>query len=128
MCNQKNVLFKILTESVNVILHKHKPTEEKYGSNNQFPISMKNWEKVTLQKQIFKYKKWYWQKSDIVSLLKIEKNIFYSNLVTKVVTDNRVSWKTVKPFLSENVTKHPKINLNEDDRITSPDNHVAQKF
>ena len=89
---------------------------------------MKNWEKVTLEKQIFKYKKWYWQKSDIVSLLKIEKNIFYSNLVTKVVTDNRVSWKTVKPFLFENVTKHSKINLDEDDKITSRGNHVAQKF
>ena len=89
---------------------------------------MKNWEKVTLEKQICKYKKWYWQKSDIVSLLKIEKNIFYSNLVTKVVTDNRISWKTVKPFLFENVTKHSKINLDEDDKITSCDNHVAQKF
>ena len=41
----------------------------------------------------------------VVSLPRIEKN-FYSNLHTKTVIDNRTFWKTVKPLLSEKVTKH----------------------
>ena len=45
------------------------------------------------------------QRSYVVSYLRNEKNNFYSNL------DSKVFWKTVKPLLSEKVTKHSKINL-----------------
>ena len=38
------------------------------------------------------------------------------------------SFKTVKPFLTEKVTKHPKINLFEDDKIISRDKQIAKKF
>ena len=68
------------------------------------------------------------QRNYIVSLLRNEKNNFYSNLDTKVVIDNRTFWKTVKPFLSEKVTKHSKINLVEDDKIISRDEQIAKKF
>ena len=51
------------------------------------------------------------QRNYVVSYLRNEKNNFYSNLDTKHVTDNRTFWKTVKPLLSEKVTKHSKINL-----------------
>ena len=54
--------------------------------------------------------------------------IFYIDLDTKVVIDNRTFWKTVKPFLSEKVTKHSKINLVEDDKIISRDKQIAKKF
>ena len=57
------------------------------------------------------------QHNYVVGLLRNEKNSFYSNLDTKVVIDNRTFWKTVKPFLSEKVTKHAKIKLVEDDKI-----------
>ena len=119
MCNKQNVLFKILKESVNVTLDKHEPIKKKYVNNNQSPYMNKK-----LRKSHPWYKKSYWQKSDIVSLLKNENNNFYSNLVTKVVTDNRVFSKNVKPFLSEKVTKH----LDEDDKITSRDDLIAKKF
>ena len=68
------------------------------------------------------------QRTYVVSLLKNEKNNFYSNLDTKVVIDNITFWKTVKPFLSEKVTKHSKINLVEDDKIISRDEQIAKKF
>ena len=51
------------------------------------------------------------QRNYVVSLLRNEKKNFYSNLDTKIVTDNRTFWKTVRPFLSETVTKRSKINL-----------------
>ena len=59
------------------------------------------------------------QRNYVVSLLRNEKKNFYSNLDTNIVIDNRTFWKTVKPFLSEKVTKHSKINLVEDDKIIS---------
>ena len=68
------------------------------------------------------------QRKYVVSLLRNEKKNFYSNLDTKVVIDNRTFWKTVKPFLSEKVTKHSKINLVEDDKIISRDDQIAKKF
>ena len=60
-----------------------------------------------------------------VSLLRNEKNNFCSNHNTYIVTDNRAFWKTVKPFLSEKVTKHSKINLA---KIISRDDQMAKKF
>ena len=64
----------------------------------------------------------------VVSLLRNEKNNFYSNLDTKVVIDNRTFWKTVKPLLSEKVTKLSKINLVKDDKTISRDDQIAKKF
>ena len=55
-------------------------------------------------------------------------NNFYSHLHTKAVIDNRTFWKTVKPLLSEKVTKHFKINLVKDDKIISRDDQIAKKF
>ena len=45
-----------------------------------------------------------------------------------ILIDNRTFWKTVKPFLSEKVTKHSKINLVEDNKIISRDDQIAKKF
>ena len=61
-CNQQNVPFKILKESVNTTLGKHVPLKKRYVRANQSPfmskkLSKKNHEKVTLEKQNFKYKK-----------------------------------------------------------------------
>ena len=43
----------------------------------------------------------------------MKKNNFYSNLDTKVVTNDGIFSKTVKPFISGKVTMHFKINLVE---------------
>ena len=68
------------------------------------------------------------QRNYVVSLLRNEKKNFYSNLDTKVVIDNRTFWKTVKPLLSEKVTKHSKTNLVGDDKIISCDDQIAKHF
>ena len=68
------------------------------------------------------------QRNYVVSLLRNEKKNFYSSLDTKVVTDNITFWKTVKPLLSEKVTKHSKISLVEDDKIISRGDQIAKKF
>ena len=68
------------------------------------------------------------QRNYVASLLRNENKNFYSNLDTKVVIDNKTFWKTVKPLLSEKVTKHYKINLVEDDKVISRDDQIAKKF
>ena len=68
------------------------------------------------------------QRNYAVTLLRNEKKNFYSNLDTNVVIDNRTFWRTVKPFPSEKVTKHSKINLVVDDKIISRDHQIAKKF
>ena len=68
------------------------------------------------------------QHNYVVGLLRNEKKNFYSNLDTIAVTDNKTFLKTVKPLLSEKVTKHSKINLTEDDKIISCDSQIANMF
>ena len=58
----------------------------------------------------------------------MRKKMFYINLDTKVVTDNRTFWKIFKALLSEKITKHSKINLVEDDKIIARDDQIAKKF
>ena len=41
----------------------------------------------------------------VTNLVRNEKKIFYSNLNTKAVTDNRTFCETVKPLFPEKVTK-----------------------
>ena len=48
LCNQQNVPFKILTESVNVTLDKHAPLKKRYVRANRFPFMNK------LSKEIMK--------------------------------------------------------------------------
>ena len=68
------------------------------------------------------------QRNYMASLPRHEETKLYRNLDTKGVTDNRVFWKTVQPFLSEKVTKHSKINLFEYDEIISREDPIAKIF
>ena len=137
--NQQHVSFKILKESVNITLDKHAPLKKRYVRANLSPFMNKKLSREIMKRSRLR-KKFLNTKSDIdrkaynkqrnyvVSLLRNEKKNFYSSLDTKVVTDNRTFWKTVKPLLSEKVTKHSKINLVEDDKIISRDDQIAKKF
>ena len=52
------------------------------------------------------------QRNYVVSLLRKEKKEFYGNLNTSVLTENKIFWKTVKPFLTEKSKKSFQNNLN----------------
>ena len=139
LCDQQNVPFKMLKQSVNISLDKYAPLKKRYVRANQSPFINRK-----LNKEIMKMSrlrnKFLNTKSDIgrkaykkqhnyvVSLQRNEKKNFYSNLDTKVVIENITSWKTVKPLLSEKVTKHSQINLVEDDKSISRDDQIAKKF
>ena len=62
LSDEQNVPFKILKESVNITLDKHCTIKEKICQSYSVPfyeqkIERRNYEKVTLEKQVFKYKK-----------------------------------------------------------------------
>ena len=139
LCGQQNVPLKILKESVNITLDEHAPLKERYVRANQSPFMNKKLSKEILKssrlrnkflntKSDIDRKTYNKQNNYVVRLLRNEKKNFYSNLHTKIAIDNRTFWKTVKPFLSEKVSKHSKINLVEDDKIISRDDQIAKKF
>ena len=41
------------------------------------------------------------------------KKDYYSNLDIKKVTDNKTFWKTIKPFLSDNIASTERITLTD---------------
>ena len=127
LCDQQNVPFKILKESVNITLDKNAPSKKRYVRANQSPFMNKKLSKKIMKRSRLR-NKFLNTKSDIdrkaydkqrnyvVSLLRNEKKNFHSNRNTKIVIDN----------LSEKVTKHSKINLVEDDKIVSRDDQIAK--
>ena len=124
---------------MNITFDRHAPLKKRIVRANQSPFMNKKLRKEIMKRSRLRNKflntnsdidrKTYnRQRNYVVSLLRNEKNNFYSNLDTKAVTNNRAFWKTVKPLLSEKVIKHSKINLVEDDKIISRDHQIAEKF
>ena len=67
------------------------------------------------------------QRNYCVSLLRKTKSKYYSNLDEKDVTDNKMFWKTVKPFLPEKVTSFSEKNtLIEKDKIIENDSDTLR--
>ena len=132
-------MFRIPKESVNITLDKHTPLKKRYVRANQSPFMNKKSSKEIMKRSRLR-NKFLKTKSDIdreafnkqsnygVSFLRNEKNNFYSNLDTKVATDSRTSWKTVKSLLSEKVTKHFKTKLVEDDKIIYREDQITKKL
>ena len=120
-------------------LDKYATLKKRYVRANQPPFMNKKVSKEIMKrlrlrnkflntKSDIDRKVYYKQRNYVVSLLRNEKKIFCSSLDTKVVTNNRTFWKTVKPLFSETVIKHSKINLVEDDKIISRDDQIAKRF
>ena len=61
-----------------------------------------------------------------MSLLRRTKKEYYGNLDPRKAADNRTSWRTVKPFLSNKYTENEKIILVENEEILTKDNSVAK--
>jgi len=64
------------------------------------------------------------QRNFCVSLLRKTKKQFYQNLNEKNVADNKLFWKTVKPFLSDKVSGKDKIHLIENNELIKSDSET----
>ena len=68
------------------------------------------------------------QKNFCSKLYKKERKKFYSNLNTKNITDNKLFWRTVKPFLADKTPTSSDITLVKDDKIISDEIQVSEEF
>ena len=66
-------------------------------------------------------KRLLYTKQRCVSLLRKTKRRYYDNLNKRCVTDNKLFWKTVKPFLSEKAMTRDKIYLIKNDKVIKYD-------
>ena len=69
------------------------------------------------------YKK---QKNLCSKLYKKERKNCYCNLNPRCITDNKLFWKTIKPFLTDKGKTHKKITLIENGEILTEDKTVAE--
>ena len=63
------------------------------------------------------------QRNYCSKLYKKERKKYYNNLDLKNITDNKLFWKTVKPFLSDKGSKGSKITLIDDNKNIVSDDH-----
>ena len=66
------------------------------------------------------------QRNFCVSLLRKTKKQYYQNLNEKSVVDNKLFWKTIKPFLSEKMSGMDKIHLIENNERIKNDLKTAE--
>ena len=68
------------------------------------------------------------QRNYCVLLTCKSKRDYYSNLDNRNVTDNKLFWKTVKPFSSDKGPTRQKITLIESDKIIGNNKEISEIF
>ena len=136
--DSKNTTNYELFESIFLeILNKHAPLKRKFVRANHAPYMTKPLRKAIMKRSELqskyhkkateenktRYKK---QKNFCSKLYKREKKRYYNNLNLNDITDNKIFWKTVKPFLSDKGTRSSHITLIDKNNIISKDNDVAE--
>ena len=127
-------------ETISVaLLNRHAPVKEKYMRANNQPFMNKTLSKAVMTRSRLRNK--YLKNSNntnklnytkyrnyCTKLFRKEKKRYYNNLDTKLITDNKKFWKTVKPMFSDKHVSNNKITLLEGDEIISRDKEVAETF
>ena len=119
------------------VLNRHAPLKKKTVRANQVPYMTRTLRKAimmrsklennflknsTLENKIA-YKK---QKNLCSKLYKKERKNYYFTLNPRCITDNKLFWKTIKPFLTHKGETHKKITLIENGEILTEDKTVAE--
>ena len=128
-------LIKFITFCIDT-LNFHAPSKKKYIRGNHLPFTNKERSKEIMRRTRLRNnflrnrsdenkRKYSKQRNYCVSLLRKTKKNLYSNLNEKKITDNKSSWKTVKPSLSYKTTSDEEITLIEKDKIIKTDSNTA---
>ena len=121
------------------VLNTHAPLKKKIVRANHMPYMTKTLRKAIMRRSALEnkyckskslkdkevYKK---QRHFCNRLYKRERRKYFNNLNLKNIVDNKIFWKTMKPFLSNKGDFHNKIILIENDEIISDNKEVAQKL
>ena len=114
------------------VFENHVPLKTRYVRANQAPFITKKISKeimirTRLRNKFFKTKKetdrekYNKQRNYCVSLIRKEKNNYFSNINIRDITDNKRFWKTVKPLFTDKIPTKSKITLIEKKVITQDD-------
>ena len=126
-------------ELITRIFNKHAPIKHKYVRANQGPYMNKILNKAVMNRSRTRNsylsnrtetnrKAYNKQRNYCVGLFRNEKKKFYNSIDIKNITDNRLFWKTVKPFFSEKSHHYEKKILIENENIISNDKIIAEIF
>ena len=121
------------------LFNQHAPLKEKFVRANNSPFMNKTLSKAVMTRSRLRNKfirnpihenkvNYTRYRNDCTGLFRKEKKLFYNNLDTNLVTDNRKFWKTVKPLFSEKHFSNNKITLLEGEEIISKDQEIAEIF
>ena len=113
------------------------PLKERFVRANNSPFMNKTLSKVVMTRSRNKFIRnpihenkvnYTRSRNYCTGLFRKEKKLFYNNLDTNLVTDNRKFWKTVKLLFSEKHFSNNKITFLEGDEIISDDQEIAEIF
>ena len=121
------------------ILNRHAPLKIKYIRANNSPFMNKILSKAVMTRSRLRNKflknpnnenraNYNKYRNYCTRLFRKEKRSYYNNLNTRLITDNKQFWKTIKPLFSEKHFSNNKITLLEGNEIISEDVEVAKKI
>ena len=123
MISENNDLeFDQFKAALDEAIQRHAPLKKRYIRANQAPFINKKINKEMMKRSRLK-NKFLNAKNDIdrkaynkqcnlcISLIRSEKKNFFSNINTSDATDNKIFWKTVKPFFTDKIKTKSKITL-----------------
>ena len=121
------------------VLDKHAPKKVKYIRSNNCHFMTKEMRKAIMHRSKLRNKfsktrneesrrRFNRQRNFCVSLLRKTKRRFFGKLDHNVVYDNRKFWKTVGPLFSEKAFHKESIILNNNNKIISNDEELAEIF
>ena len=135
--DKNDINYNLFESTFMNILDKHAPMKEKYVRANNAPFMNKTLSKAIMNRSRLRnnflknpnsnnkaiYNK---HRNYCVNLLRKEKKKYYNNLDMKLITDNKMFWKTIKPLFSDKNTIGSKITLIDNNEIISNDAIVAE--
>ena len=137
--NSGKINYDTFEEIIIRLLNQHAPLKERFVRANNSPFMNKPLSKAVMTRSRLRNKfirnpihenkvNYTWYRNYCTGLFRKENKLFYNNLDTNLVTDNRKFWKTVKPLFSEKHFSNNKITLLEGEEIISEDQEIAEIF
>ena len=121
------------------VLNKYAPLKKKMIRANHVPYMTKTLRRAIMKRSeleskyyknnINENRRLYKKQNNYCSrLYKKERKKYYQNLDLKNITDNKLFWKTIKPFLSDKNTQTSQITLVQGNNIISNEKDISESF
>ena len=92
---------------------------------NEITLRSKLKNKFNKERNHIKWCNYKHQRNHCLSILRKTKKEYFNNLNIKQVSDNKLFWKSVKPFFNDKGSSSSKIKLVEENNIISDEEEIA---